>query len=437
MTEKTEHSEVAQPPPGVSADAQVDPGGPPAPVVDPDFAMGGQAVIEGVMMRGPRAYAVAVRRPQGDIVTLSRPFVPVAKRKKWLGLPVMRGAVTLFEMLVLGYRTLEYSVQVMEQGLLEQEAQEKAEAEKAADQDPDEAGNPPPASGEPQVGVSEALAAVPSAALASEPPVQSPLSPEVPPAEKSGPQPPELPTGGETQTPPDQASNGDLSPEKTLSGWQMAGIFALSMGLAMLLFVALPNYATMLSGLVEIERPLAYNLVSGAARVCVIVAYIWLLSHLKDVRRLFQYHGAEHKVVMAYEKDIPLDIEHLRPVTTLHPRCGSTFIAVVLLVSILIFAVLAALIVPVYPGFNEWSVWARKPLIILLHILFMPLVGGIGYEITRRAGRRPDYSLYRLLLAPGLAFQRLTTKQPDDSMIEVALVSFHEALEPRKTPSSP
>jgi uncharacterized protein YqhQ len=211
----------------------------------------------------------------------------------------------------------------------------------------------------------------------------------------------------------------------------MALMFVVSMGFGMLLFVALPNYATMLSGLEEIDSPVRYNLISGAVRVLVIVGYIWGISLMSDVRRLFQYHGAEHKVVMAHEKKLPLSLETIRPMTTLHPRCGTTFIAVVLLVSIVIFSLLAALIVEVYPGFRDWSVWARKPAIILLHIVFMPLVAGLAYEVTRRAGRRPDFWLYRLLLAPGFAFQKITTREPDDSMIEVALAAFREALEPR------
>ncbi len=328
--------------------------------------MGGQAVIEGVMMRGPQSYAVAVRKPQGDIVMRSHSFVPVVNRRKWLALPVVRGAVSLIEMMLLGYRTLEYSANVAERGAREMEAKEAIAA-----------GNGPEAAGD---------------------------------GDRRAPE------GGEDQTIP---------------AWQMALMFVVSMGFGMLLFVALPNYATMLSGLEEIDSPVRYNLISGAVRVLVIVGYIWGISLMSDVRRLFQYHGAEHKVVMAHEKKLPLSLETIRPMTTLHPRCGTTFIAVVLLVSIVIFSLLAALIVEVYPGFRDWSVWARKPAIILLHIVFMPLVAGLAYEVTRRAGRRPDFWLYRLLLAPGFAFQKITTREPDDSMIEVALAAFREALEPR------
>ena len=439
MTEANERQESTTPP--------SEPGGGGADGIktsetapEPEFAMGGQAVLEGVMMRGPKSYAVAVRRPQGDIVMMSRPFLPITKRKKCLGLPVVRGAVSLVEMLFLGYRTLDFSAKVAEQGFLEQEAEEKAAKEKESRESGSAADSheEPPASSKHSASVAEALGATPVIGLASEvselPSSGSCCRSESCCASS------EEEAEGKNEPGSDESSKSDESlPESTLGGWQMAGIFALSMGLAMLLFVALPNYATILLGkllpsgeLVEIDDPIAYNLVSGAVRVLVIVGYIWAISLMSDIRRLFQYHGAEHKVVMAFEKKIPLEIESLRPVTTLHPRCGTTFIAIVLLISIFFFALLAALIIVVYPGFGDWSIWARKPVLILSHIFFMPLVGGVAYEVTRRAGKHPDFWLYRALLAPGFAFQKLTTKEPDDSMLEVALTSFHEALEPRE-----
>lgn len=349
------------------------------------------------MMRGPRAYAVAVRRPQGDILLISHPFQPLVSRKGWLRLPIVRGAVSLVEMLVLGYKSLDYSANVAGQAAKEieeaqktgQAAKEMEEARKAAQDTPAE----------------------PDSIQAE----KNPASPE--PA--AFPQPP-------------------TSAERPIGPWSMAGVFAISMGLAMLLFVALPNAATHLlgllsrEGLIEERQPLFYNLVAGFVRVCVIVAYIWGISLFKDIRRLFQYHGAEHKVVMAYEQRQPLNLERIRPMTTVHPRCGTTFIAVVILVSIIIFAILAALILRVYPPFGGWSIWLRKTLLIALHILFMPLVAGIAFEITRRAGKRPDLWLYRFLLLPGLAFQRITTRQPDDGMIEVALKAFYAVLEPEQ-----
>lgn len=339
-----------------------------------NFAVGGQAVIEGVMMRGPDKYAVAVRRPQGDIPVEERRFWPITERKKWLKLPIVRGAVSLVEMLMLGYRALDYSANVYDQGLQEMEEKEKAEKGETAE-----------------------------------------------------PEKKKKPTKVQEEEEP--------SLNRSISRWTMLGMFVLSMGLGMLLFVALPNAATHLlgmlvpGGLVEVKQPLLYNLVAGGVRVLVIVGYVWAISLMPDVRRLFQYHGAEHKVVMAFERKLPLTLDSIRPVTTVHPRCGTTFIAVVLLVSIFLFALLAAVIVAFFPAFQELPILLRKPLIILLHIVCMPLVAGLAYEVTRRAGRNPHKPLYRLLLAPGLAFQKITTCEPDDDMVEVSLKSFLTALE--------
>jgi uncharacterized protein YqhQ len=350
----------------------------PLPEPSPEISIGGQAVLEGVMMRGPRSYAVAVRRAQGDIVMLSRPFAPITKRHKILGLPVVRGAVSLIEMLFLGYRTLEYSAGIAEQSLRENDATESpAKALAAADS---------------MVGALSTLPANDSAPAAS----ASQRKPGV------------------------------------LTGWHMLLIFLVSMSFAMLLFVVLPNVsAVFISGRKEQNIPITFNLIAGCVRILIMIGYIWGISHLKDIGRLFQYHGAEHKVVMAYEQRIPLELDRLRPVTTVHPRCGTTFIAIVIFVSIVAFAFLAALVKIAYPPFQEWTLLPQKALIIGLHILFMPLVAGLAFEITRRAGRRPDFWLYHLLLLPGYAFQRITTREPDDSMLEVAVAAFREALVPR------
>jgi uncharacterized protein YqhQ len=367
---------------------------------NPDFAMGGQAVLEGVMMKGPISYAVAVRRAEGNIEMISHRFIPITQRHRWLRLPIIRGAVSLIEMLMVGYRALDFSANVVEQSAKEKEEREKSNA------------------------------------------------------------------GAEASAPASKY-------ERSISHMTMIGVFAFSMVLAMGLFVALPNLttaavlrafeqvapeATTVSAeesvspvdisqsvapaeapvankqknyFQEQHYPITYNLVSGAIRVLIVVLYIWGISLLKDVRRVFQYHGAEHKVVMAYEKKQPLDIEHIRPMTTLHPRCGTTFIAIVLFVSIFVFAFLAFAIRH-DPRFASWNFIGQKAFLIGLHIVFMPLVAGIAYEITRKAGRNTLWLPYRILLWPGFMFQKITTREPDDSMIEVALAAFNEALEPKQ-----
>lgn len=400
----------SDPAPATSSPPSADAYGP-LPEPNPEISIGGQAVLEGVMMRGPHSYAVAVRRAQGDIVMLSRPFAPITKRHKILGLPVVRGAVSLIEMLFLGYRTLEYSAGIAEQSLRENDAAESAKALAIADS---------------MAGVLGTLSVNDSAPM---------------PAHASA----------SDSSPASAAASAAKPKSGILSGWHMLLIFLVSMSFAMLLFVVLPNTlvhwvgkllpydpaSLTKSGLVEERSPISYNLVSGLFRVLMIVGYIWAISHLKDIGRLFQYHGAEHKVVMAYEQRIPLELDRLRGVTTIHPRCGTTFIAIVIFVSIIAFAVLAALVVKVYPPFAQWTLLARKATLVGLHIVFMPLVAGLAFEITRRAGRRPQFWLYHLLLLPGYAFQRITTREPDDSMIEVALAAFREALVPRRLERDP
>jgi uncharacterized protein YqhQ len=398
----------------------------PIPESDPDVAVGGQAVLEGVMMRGPKAYAVAVRRPQGDIVVHRKAFVPITKRRKLLGLPIIRGAVSLIEMMMLGYRTLEYSANIAEAGSQERIKARKQDKENAV------------SDAEPEGDSSETLetdttdSALPEPDAVEEIEAQTEGEADVSESDEAA-----------EKAESDVSTPEDLDvpePEKALSGFQMFTLFAMGMGLAMLLFVVLPNVATQFIGMlfklegqqgrgfVEIDYPISYNLIAGMIRVMVMIAYIWGISFIPDIKRLFQYHGAEHKVVMAYEQGIPLEIEKLRPVTTLHPRCGTTFIAIVIGVSILAFALLAAAIDILFPGFENLGLLVRKPIIILLHIVFMPLVGGIAYEFTRRAGRNPDFWLYKLMLAPGFAFQHITTREPDDDMIEVSVRSFREAM---------
>ncbi|MGC8740910.1 MAG: DUF1385 domain-containing protein [Candidatus Sumerlaeaceae bacterium] len=311
--------------------------------------VGGQALIEGVMMRAPHGVAMAVRRPDGSIVVRAEPYRPLAKRSRWLGLPIVRGAVSLIEMLVIGYRALEFSAL-------------EASREEAT-----------------------TLAATPQ-----------------------------------------ETSKRDL-------------IFSLILGVALAigLFVVLPNLATHFSALpfagsgrrlLEEHSPVLYNLISGGIRIAIFVAYVWLISRMPEVSRMFQYHGAEHKTVSAYEAGLPLTVENTRRFSTFHPRCGTTFIAIVLLVAVVVFAVFARILLAVWPAFAELPFAARKAILIAGHILLMPVVAGVCFELLRLGGRYPNNPLAKIFLVPGYWFQRLTTKEPDDSMLAVAIVALEHAF---------
>ncbi len=325
----------------------------------PPLTIGGQAVIEGVMMRGPHGYAIACRRADGTIRTEITPHRALTVRKKWLNLPVLRGAVGLVEMLTIGMKSLEFSAQEAERGEREKEAALAGTA----------------ASGSPE--------------------------------------------------------------EKPLSRAALAATMALSLAIGITMFVVIPNIAThfaaVIAGagdrpLLEEQRPILYNLISGFIRLLIVVGYIWAISLMKDVRRLFQYHGAEHKAVSCFEAGRDLTPREVQKFTTLHPRCGTTFIAITLMVAIVVFAVFAKVLLFFWPGFAELAFAARKAILIFGHVAIMPVVAGVCFEILRLGGRHRNNPLLQVFLQPGYWFQRLTTREPDDSMVEVAINALQSAL---------
>lgn len=287
------------------------------------LSVGGQAVIEGVMMRGPGKIAVAVRKPNGEITVDLKDAGSVSDRYPILKKPFLRGVVSLVESLSYGMKALSFSAQ---------------------------------ASGEEEEG------------------------------------------------------------EESMSSLELAGTIAVSVGLAVLLFVVLPTGAMKLLQN-EGFSPMVLNLCEGLLRLEIFLLYIWGISRQKDIQRVFQYHGAEHKTIYTYEHGLPLRVENVRPFSTLHPRCGTNFLMIVMLISIFIFT------------FLGWpSLWER----ILSRILLMPVVAGISYEIIRFAGKHMDKPWVRAAILPGLALQKLTTRQPDDDQIEVAIASLKAVLPPEE-----
>ena len=295
-----------------------------------DLVLGGQAVIEGVMMKGPLLYSVAVRKASGEIRVRDFPLAESPGRKRIAKVPLVRGVVTLAAMLAIGYRALQYS------------ADEAMEDAAAADRPADGRGNAEPA-------------------------------------------------------------GGDLA---------MAGAMALALLLAVGLFFLLPLYATHALSLVVpgLSGSLAFNLADGAIRVLVFVLYIAAITLMKDIRRIFQYHGAEHKVINAYEGMVALTPESVGGFSRLHPRCGTSFLLFVMVISILVFSLIP----------RESSLLTKA----VLRIPLLPAIAGISYEVLRISARRMNAPLFRVLVAPGLWLQRLTTREPDRSQIEVAIESF-------------
>jgi uncharacterized protein YqhQ len=328
-----------------------------------DLAVGGQAVIEGVMMRGSKGYTIAVRHPNGEITVQQEARIPWHKRKKVLSLPILRGIVVLIESLVIGIRALEFSANIA----LDDE--KKAAAEKEND-------------------------------------------------------------------------------KKAFGPVSLGLMLLTSFAVGILLFVVVPNVVTQWMGIQETAMHRGsgqtgnqvgvalqaltsfwFHIIAGFIRILIFLGYIISISFLKDIRRIFEYHGAEHKSIYTYESGLDLNIANVKQFSTKHPRCGTSFILMVLLVSIFVFALVPSILSWLTPGFNALSVWKQKLVLIPLHILLVMPIAGMAYEINKLASKKANFWVVRWLIAPGLLLQHITTKEPDDKQIEVALVALNKTLE--------
>lgn len=291
--------------------------------------VGGQAVIEGVMMRAPRSVAIAVRRPNGEIVVKKEYMAPLSERYPIVKLPIIRGAVALFQSLMIGIKALNFSAN-----------------ESIAEED--------------------------------------------------------QPAGEQNSE---------------ISSWAMAGTMAVAFGFGIGLFFVMPLYATRLltQSMLISDNNIVFNLVDGVIRVIVFLLYIWAISRMKDIKRVFQYHGAEHKSIFAFEAGEELTVANVRRYSRLHPRCGTSFLLIVMLVSIAVFSLIPKL----------WPFYLKAG----SRVVLLPMIAGISYEFLKWSAKNDSHPLVRMLVAPGLALQRLTTGDPDDSQLEVAIRSLNEALE--------
>jgi len=347
-------------------------------VIGPDGVLrpyiGGQALIEGVMMRSPHAFAAVVRRRDGSLLAREEPMKDVRQgRFSW---PIVRGVVALVEALKLGSRALRFSADVYEKDL---EAAEQAE--KAAK----------PA----KPGLLSVLS-LPIIALATnEPEVVGPTA-------------------------------RDDDPKRRMTTW-------LSIAFALGLFVALPQIfadrVSWLFGLGLDVRSSGFQLLTGAAKITIIVGYMLLIRRIPEIYRVFQYHGAEHKSIHAYESGLPLEVANARARTTLHPRCGTTFIVMVALVSILVFTVLGRFLPQLGLGKLGDNV-----LFFAMKLPFLPFIAAITFELQRFLARFATKGPLRVLLWPGFLVQKITTIEPDDAQLEVALAALAVTIERERAP---
>ena len=295
-------------------------------IMKPTILVGGQAVIEGVMMRVPGAYATAVRDPEGKIHVDRHDFKSISERSNLWKKPILRGMAGLFEAMKMGMATLQWSADI---AIPEEKDKEKK-------------------------------------------PIVEFLS----------------------------------------------SLFAIC--LAISLFMILPMWIT--TKLLDVEREaVAFNMVSGGFRICFFVVYLFLISLMKDVGRLFQYHGAEHRVVYNFESGKDINIANAQSFPTQHPRCGTSFMFIVLLSAIIVFSIIDTIVMSVTGHIS-------LPIRLMVHLPMIPFVAGVSYEIIKVTARKGDSIIFRMLRAPGLWLQNITTRKPEDKMVEVAITALKEAF---------
>ena len=298
--------------------------------------VGGQAVLEGVMMRSPHAWGIAVRKPSGEIVTHSEPLERPSEQHKWMGWPIIRGVMTLGHAMTLGFRALKFSA---------------------------------------------------NAAL----------------GELTG-----VDAGSENP------GNQDQGKKFEITGW-MAG---LNMAFSIAFFIFMYKYLPLLAT-TELKRvnpvfgqQFVFNLVDGLIRIAMFLLFVWGVSLWKDIRRVYEYHGAEHKTVFAFENGDPLETAAVQKYSTFHPRCGTSFLMTVMLISIGFYMLV--------PFTTFWARFASR-------IALLPLIAGVSYEIIRFAAKHRG-SLFALMTAPGLWLQRITTQPPSDEMAQCAITALDQAM---------
>jgi uncharacterized protein YqhQ len=321
--------------------------------------VGGQAVLEGVMMRSPHAWAIACRKPSGEVVTMSEPLERPSEKHKWMGWPIVRGVMTLGYAMSLGYRALRFSANVAIEDVMQSDDASKAPVETAASADPTKRREAEPATKESSKSQSREKAA-------------------------------------------------------TISGW----LAAVNVIISLAFFIFMYKYLPLLAA-TELKKAnpalggqIIFNLVDGAIRLILFLLFIWGVSLFPDIRRVYQYHGAEHKTVFAFENGDPLETAAVQKYSTFHPRCGTSFLMTVMLISIGFYMLV--------PFTTFWARFASR-------IALLPLIAGVSYEIIRFAAKHRG-SLFALMTAPGLWLQRITTQPPTDEMAQCAITALDQAM---------
>ncbi|MBE6465927.1 DUF1385 domain-containing protein [Denitrobacterium detoxificans] len=386
--------------------------------------VGGQALLEGVMMRGKFNWAVGVREPQGTIYTEEHDLASGRAKNGWLRVPIVRGCTAFVESLALGYKALE--IAATHAFADEDEEGERANAEVApvvsevassANQADDQPFSWSRDFGNPDEMV-DGLCAQRTLEVVTEPGA----------AEPSDKGTPELGTESASAADSEEAPAQEGQDEGVLSRGAMTASMVLGLVLGIVLFIVAPAAITNVIVGEYDQATLAWNLVDGLLRVLVFVGYIALIGLMPDIKRMFGYHGAEHKTIHCFEHGLELTPENARSFPRLHVRCGTAFLIMVMVIAILVYT-----ITPINALIGAWGVPDGLPklaLVIVTRIVLMPVIAGISYEITVKwAGSHPDNPLVKVVLWPGMQMQYLTTREPSDDQIECAIAAMKLVLE--------
>lgn len=355
--------------------------------------VGGQALIEGVMMRGKFNWAVAVREPDGCMYVEDHDLASGRAKNGWMHWPVVRGCRAFVESLMLGYKALEIAA-------MHAFADEDDESEEKKFSWKDDFGNPDE--------MIDALGAQRTLEVVCEPE-------------------PETATASVRDVPAEPVGE-EGSSDEGFGKKEMAVSMVLGLVLGVVMFIVAPAFITNLVVGEYDSNPVLWNIFDGILRVLVFVFYIWLIGRMEEIKRMFSYHGAEHKTIHCYEHGMPLTPENARSFPRLHVRCGTAFLIMVMIIAIFVYTA-----IPLDALIGAWGVPDGAPklaLVIFVRILFLPVIAGISYEITVKwAGSHPENPLVKVVLWPGMQMQRLTTKEPDDGMLECAIVAMQRVLD--------
>ena len=352
-------------------------------------SIGGQALIEGIMMRGPKMSAMAVRNTKGEIV-LEKSEISSSNRPKIFKLPIIRGVFNFVDSMKIGYKCLMRSAEISGLDELEEELAREKEAKKQAKKAK-------------KKGITEPEEAI----ITEESNTESEAAPEATP-----------------ESTPEKKKESSLLVSLVMVIASVLGI-ALSIGLFIMLPTFVYDWLTrllpfMVSGNLALDS-LVKSFFEGILKIAVLVGYMALVTLMKDIRRTFQYHGAEHKTIFCYENGLDLTVENVKAQRRFHPRCGTSFLVLMLLVGMFI----SFLIDPIF--YLTMGVLPHVAIRAFIKLLLLPITMGIGYELIKLAGRR-DNAFTRIISAPGLWLQRVTVLEPTDDMIECAIAAFVEVI---------